>query len=281
MQTRHAIVLFVAVLALASSSWAQPEIGTVAGVDGRAEIGRAGSWSEAAIGGPIHLGDVLRTGKPGRMRVVFQDDSVLTVSEESEVKIDEQTFNPDKGQARSLMDLIRGKVNSVVSDYYHTSSNAYEVKTPNATAGVRGTEFTVAYDPDDEQTEVLGISGHIVVHSALDPAGPGVLITANEASTVSKDHLPTAPRHMEERLFRQQLEDFEFVGGGRAESLALSNSVRAGANVPAPDRAPVVVAAVVVPSGTIGKYSDTSDLIGQPPGILKALTGQLGIVLPK
>ena len=279
---RSLLLAFVTmVVAAASTGWAQQEIGTIAAVDGRAEIGRSGNWSDAATGAPIYLGDVLRTGKPGRMRVVFQDDSVLTVSEESEVKVDEQTFNPAKGQSTSLMGLLRGKVNAVVSEYYHNSGNTYEIKTPNATAGVRGTEFTIAYSPDDDQTEVIGVSGHITVHSAVDPTGPGVLITANETTSIVKNRKPTAPRRLDEQLFQQDLEGFDFVGGGRAESLVINNALRAGANVPQPDRAPALVIATVAPSGTLGLRNDTTDLIGQPPQVVQALTGQLGIVLPK
>lgn len=278
MQTRLTIFV-LALLTFVSSAWAQ-EIGTIASVDGRVEIGRGGNWTDATTGTAIQLGDVVRTGKPGRARVVFQDDSVLTVSEESEVKVDEQTFNPDKGKSTSLMGLLRGKVNAVVSDYYHNSGSAFEIKTPNATAGVRGTEFTIGYNPDDELTEVLGISGHVTVHSALDPTGPGVLITANQTTSILKDRQPTAPRRLDEELFRQQLDSFSFVGGGRPESLVLGNTLRTGANVPVPDRAPVAVASVI-PVGSLGTRSDTTDLIGQPPEVVKALTGQLGIVLPK
>ncbi|HVN87276.1 MAG TPA: FecR family protein [Candidatus Binatia bacterium] len=280
MRSRLTVVVFVLLVAT-PMMWAQAqEVGTIASIDGRAEIGRGGAWSDAAAGAAIQLGDVLRTGKPGRVRVVFQDDSVLTVSENSEVRVDEQTFNPNKGQATSLMGLLRGKVNAVVSEYYHNSANAFEIKTPNATAGVRGTEFTIGYDADAELTEVVGISGHITVHSALDPSGPGVLITASQTTTILKNQQPTAPRRINEELFRQQLEGFDFVGGGRPESLVANNAVRTGANVPAPDRAPVVIAAVV-PTNNLGTRGDTTDLIGQPPQVVKALTGQLGIVLPK
>src|SRR5262245_43209414 len=69
--------------ALAGAVWAQ-EVGTVAELDGGAEIGRGGTWTPANVGAAIQQGDKLRTKRPGRMRVVFQDDSVLTLSDNSE-----------------------------------------------------------------------------------------------------------------------------------------------------------------------------------------------------
>ena len=125
------------------------------------------------------------------MRIVFQDDSVLAVSESSFVTVNEQVFNPDTGKAKSFMELLQGKVNAVVSDYYHRAGNSYEIKTVTAVAGVRGTEFSMSYNPDQDVTEVVGISGHVEVHSMIDPTGPGVLLTANEVTTMPHGELPS------------------------------------------------------------------------------------------
>jgi hypothetical protein len=262
-----AALLFLAVPALAQ------EVGTVAQLDGTADIGRSGEWTAAVIGAPIEQGDQLRTGKRGRIKVVFQDDSVLSVSEQSLVVVNDQVFDPAAGQTRSYFDLVRGKLNSIVSDYYARPGTSYEVKTATAVAGVRGTEFSVSYDPDDAVTEVLGFSGQVQVHSLLDPSGPGVIITANESTTVAKGQLPTTPRRFNEKFFRQQLEGFSFIGGGRFESAAVSHPLVAGASVPRPERAPAVLPNVVATGGV----HDASTLVGQSPPVVKAVTGQLGI----
>jgi len=264
--------LVVALLLLALPAMAQ-EVGTVAEMEGTADIGRGGAWTAAAIGAPIEQGDQLRTGKPGRLKVVFQDDSVLSVSEQSLVVVNEQVFDPANSKARSYFDLIHGKLNSIVSDYYGRPGSDYKVKTATAVAGVRGTEFSVSYDPDDEITEVLGFNGKVEVHSLLDPSGPGVIITANEATTVEKGKLPTTPRRYNDTFFRQQIEGFSFIGGGRFESAAASHPLVSGSTVPRPDRAPAVLPNTVASGGV----HDASTLIGQPPNVVKAMTGQLGI----
>jgi len=267
-------ILFAMVALVAPAAWGQ-EVGTVAAVDGTAEIGRGDSWSTAAIGAAVQQGDELRTGKPGRLRIVFQDDSVLALSEDSDVVVNEQVFDPSAGSTNSLMGLLRGKVNAIVSDYYHRAGAAYEIKTKTAVAGVRGTEFSMAYDTRTEVTEVVGITGVVAVHSVLDPSGPGVLITANEATTIADGQLPTAPHRINETLFRQQLQGIDFIGGGRAESLSASHPIVAGAAVPAPDRAPA--GAPVGPN--VGGGRDASTLVGESPDVIRTMTGQLGINL--
>ncbi len=251
------------------------EVGTVAEFEGTADIGRGGVWTPAAIGAPIEQGDQLRTGKPGRFKIVFQDDSVLSVSEQSLVVVNEQVFDPANNKAHSYFDLIHGKLNSIVSDYYGRPGSSYQVKTATAVAGVRGTEFSVSYDPDDEVTEVLGFNGKVEVHSLLDPSGPGVIITAHEATTVQKGQLPTTPRRYNETFFRQQLEGFNVVGGGRFESVATGHPLVSGSTVPRPDCAPKVLPNTLASGGV----HDASTLVGQPPNVVKAMTGQLGISL--
>jgi hypothetical protein len=266
--------LLAVTIVMSSSVVAAQEVGTVAAVEGSVEIGRQGVWEPAAVGAAVHQGDELRTGRPGKLRVVFQDDTVLSVSEGSRVTVDEQVFQPADGKVHSVMNLLQGKVNALVGEYYGRPGAAYEIKTATAVAGVRGTEFSVSYDPYDEVTEVMGFSGRILVHSLWDPTGPGVIIGANETTTVAEGELPTQPRRYNERLFRQQLEGFDFIGGGRMESLIASHPLLAGANVPQPDRAPTVAGGAAV---TLNEKRDASSLVGDSPAVVKALTGQLGI----
>lgn len=279
--------LLGAVLLLASAASAQ-EVGTVAAVDGTGQIGHAGAWTDAAIGSAVQRGDQLRTGTPGRMRIVFQDDSVLAVSENSFITVNEQVFNSESGKAKSFMELLQGKVNAVVSDYYHRAGNTYEIKTVTAVAGVRGTEFTMTYNPDQDITEVVGISGHVEVHSMIDPAGPGVLLTANEVSTVPRGELPSRPHHLEDTIFRQKLEGIDFIGGGRPESLSAGQALASGGNVPSADRASSVTAGTTTGTSGIASGSSThiscvdmsaACLVGQSPDVVKSMTGQLGISL--
>jgi hypothetical protein len=275
---RSVLISFVFAL-MVRVAWAQ-EVGTVATLEGTADVGHGDTWAAAALGTPIMLGDQVRTGNPGRLSIVFQDDSVLTVSDDSQVVIDEQVFKPSAGAVRSLIGLLRGKLNAVVGEYYHEPGSSYEVKTVTAVAGVRGTEFSVSYDPLTELTEVTAVSGLVHVHSMLDPTGPGVLVRASEITTVAPGQLPAPPHRVEGTIFRRRLEGFQFIGGGRAESLVTSSPLRAGAAVPPPERAPGRVAALRPHQNRIERH-DASDLVGDCPAIVKATSGQLGIAFPR
>ena len=249
------------------------EVGTVAAVDGKAEIQHQGDWTASRVGDAVFGGDTLRTGTAGRMRVVFQDDSVLNVGEDSEIVVDEQVFHPT-GASSSVMQLVRGKVRALVSAYYEQQGATYEIQTPTAVSGVRGTEFVVSYDPTADVTKVIGITGRVEVHSVLDRATHGVYVTAGEITSIEQGKYPSPPPRLDEHMFRQYLEGLQFIGAGRSESLTVGHPLLGGTQVPAPDRAPAPMATDTVKDR--GQH-DASSLLEQPPSVVKDLTGELGI----
>lgn len=274
MQKLKIFLLSAGLVAGLAASAAGAEAGTVASVEGTADVQHDGRWSAAEIGVPVQVGDAVRTGPDGRVRIVFQDDTVLNVGASSFLVVDRQVFDPEGAGSRSLMKLLRGRVRALVSEYYQAPGSSYEIETDTAVAGVRGTEFIVDYDPEQFVTDVVGVSGTVQVNSVLDRARHGVYVTAGEISTVRQGRLPGPPPQLDEDTFRQYLEGLEFIGFGRPESLTASNTIVAGAEVQAPERAPEAPAPAVAPT-TDRPERDASDLIGQPPGIVQSLTGDL------
>jgi len=213
------LVFCVFVASLAAPA-AAAEIGTLASLRGTVEIGRASTWTAMAPGDALQQGDRIRTGNPGQARIVFQDDTVLTLNEDTEIVLDENVFTPDSGESRSLTSLLRGAVNAVVSEYYGRQGSEYTIRTATATAGVRGTEFIVAYYPELSLAEVIGISGQVEVRSTLADIEETVYVTAEEVSQVSKGAAPTAPQPFSGELMQERLQRFDIVGTSRIETLA-------------------------------------------------------------
>jgi ferric-dicitrate binding protein FerR (iron transport regulator) len=266
-QLAAAVCLFVCPSVVAAQ-----EVGTVASLNGTAELGSEGNWRSVAISSPVYLGDTLRTGQPGRVRIVFQDDSVLNVGDGSDVIVDEQVFDPEGGSYRTALRLLRGKLRALVSEYYSSPSGAYEVETPTAVAGVRCTEFVLTYDVVRQQTEVVGVTGRVAVNGLGGRAAEEVFITAGDVTTVAKGQRPTAPQRIGEDRFRQHIEGISFIGQGRAESLTANHAVVAGVDVPSADRAPLMNA------GMDGRGErDASTLLEQPPQLIEQLQGGLSI----
>lgn len=251
------------------------DVGSVASFTGQAEVGREGQWLPAETGMPVRLGDQLRT-TDGRLKVVFQDDSVLNLGENTTITVDDQVFQPQQGTFKSLMKLIRGKVRATVGSYYQQTGAAYEVETPTAVAGVRGTTFVVSYDEADELTQVLGVHGKVNVRGLNERLGEGVFITAHETTAVGIDGHPLKPQRLDEEMYHQRLEGLEVISHRGMGGLLVSGAtLQTGSSVAPPDRAPT----------DTGKHSvtdyvdlrDPSDVAGQPLPVVQATRGSLGV----
>ena len=248
------------------------EVGSVAAARGEAEIGRGGAFGPAAVGDAVQLGDELRTGD-GQLRVVFRDDSVIDLSERSSLVVDQQVFDPDASRFTSLVRLVAGQARALESHYYGTPGASYEVQTPTAVAGVRGTTFLVSYDPDRDATDVIGIHGRVEVRSLTERLNDTVYVSAAEGTTVLRGMVPTPPEPIGQDYLRYEDEALQPLAVGGVGRLAATSSVQTGSTVPAPDRAPSSSGL----AGQIGRdeLRNPGDVAGQPLGA--GGRGRLGV----
>jgi len=87
--------------------------------------------------------DVIQTHNESRTKAFFQDDSILTVGENSRVEIDEYIYDPNQNVRRAIVKLVQGQVRALVSKVFKANGSKFEIHTPSAVAAARGTYFTV------------------------------------------------------------------------------------------------------------------------------------------
>jgi len=126
--------LFAVIGVMPQVAWAKDDVGSVVAVRGKAVIERDRKTFDAKVKDRILLGDTVSTHEASRAKMLFADDSVLTLGEKSTVVIKEFLYGKDKGN-KSLFNLIDGKMRSVVG------RSGFEVRTPTAAAAARGTIF--------------------------------------------------------------------------------------------------------------------------------------------
>lgn len=110
----------------------------------------------------VNEGDTLVTGADGRLQIRFNDNAVLALSPGSRLKISEY-HGRDAGndEERVLMDLLAGGFRTITGRIGSTERDAYQVRTPNASIGIRGTHYEAVLA---ESRLLLGVyDGGIVV----------------------------------------------------------------------------------------------------------------------
>jgi hypothetical protein len=96
---------------------------------------------------PIFLGDTLTTDKNGSGQIVFSDNSTLSLTEDSVFKIEKYKLmkGTDAKKSEFAANLVKGGFRTVTGLIPKNNPDNYQVNTPVATIGVRGTGYAVVY----------------------------------------------------------------------------------------------------------------------------------------
>lgn len=96
---------------------------------------------------PLYLKDTIVTDKTATGQVVFSDNSVLALSPDSTLRIDEYQFDKKSPSSPSkfIATLVKGGFRTTTGLIPKANPKNYRVNTPVATIGVYGTEYAVIY----------------------------------------------------------------------------------------------------------------------------------------
>ncbi len=177
-------------------AYAQNVHGVLRVVKGDVQIksGKNGQQSRARVGAKVFPKDTVITGKDSRAKIVMIDNNEINVSPDSQIEIQHYEYNPSANKKDVLLNVIYGKVRSKVEQKYDgTKSSKFQIKTPSAVAGVRGTDFMVGFQ--NNQSQVVTFSGKV----EFGLPGPGgtianpVIVTPGMSATNSPGSAPTPP----------------------------------------------------------------------------------------
>src|SRR5262249_20892793 len=134
----------VAALSLGAALAHADAIGDVVSIVPTASYQRAGAVQDLSINDLLEQNDRVITTGDGSAYIHFIDDTVLTVGANSEVVLDKFVFDGNKAR-NAVIQISRGTLRFVTGSSDHS---AYQIKTPVATIGVRGTTIDVGYEND-------------------------------------------------------------------------------------------------------------------------------------
>lgn len=104
----------------------------------------------------------------GTARITMIDSNLVDVYPRSRVEIAKYVYKPNQDQKEVELKVDFGKIKSTVNQKYDGAKNKFQVKTPSAVAGVRGTVFTAEYDAVKKISKVVTIEGLVAVTKMID-----------------------------------------------------------------------------------------------------------------
>ncbi len=130
------------------------QVGTIQFAAGDVKIrDAAGVERTAAKGMGLNAGDTILTGTGvSSAQIKMVDEGIIAVRPESQLKIDQYAFKgKEDGSERAFMSLLKGGFRAITGLIGRTNRDNYRVTTPNATIGIRGTDFEPYYVTQDVQ----------------------------------------------------------------------------------------------------------------------------------
>jgi hypothetical protein len=135
---KHAAAALIAGLSPSMNAIAQEKVGGATTIERDVSGSLPGQNRKVAQGDDVYEDELIRTANLSAAKIQFMDKTNLSVGPLASVKLDRFVFNPDKSAKAMVVNVTKGALRWVsgLSD-----SKVYQVKTPLATIGVRGTIF--------------------------------------------------------------------------------------------------------------------------------------------
>ena len=170
-------------------------IGDVSELRGNAKIIRDAPLN-AFVDFDIQSNDEAITSN-GRMAITFLDDSIVRLTEHSQLLINEYVYNPNPAKSKMALTFALGTTRFISGNIDKINKKNISLKTPTANIAIRGTDFTATVNELGESLIILlpdkyGLSsGEIEVITAT---GSVILNKPFEATTVSVfENAPSKP----------------------------------------------------------------------------------------
>jgi hypothetical protein len=162
---RRAALTLALVCMLTPAAALAGEAGLVARINGAPTVQHAGKTEPLKRGSSVFTGDVIETDANSKAKIVLNDDSVLAIGPKSRVEVSD--FTLEAGGRNVRLQVLAGRFKSAF-DKIVAGSTDYEIRTPTAVAGVRGTVLWGDTDLD----AICALEGNIEVRPRTGAGAP-------------------------------------------------------------------------------------------------------------
>jgi hypothetical protein len=145
-------------------------VGRLTQVEGRVDLMRGGPLpaTPVKVDDGVQPGDVLRTKSLSKAQITFIDNSIITLSPESRLAVDEYRFDPAQQKRNAVLNLFQGMAHVLVNKIIKEEPD-FVIKTHTAVTGVRGTDFGIRLQPN--ASTILNFQGITQVANIFPEVG--------------------------------------------------------------------------------------------------------------
>ncbi|MGB5157986.1 FecR family protein [Desulfobacterium sp. N47] len=125
------------------------QIGIVKTLAGDVVIVRTDKTIKAEPNMKLKNGDLVSTGKDGKVGLIFDDDTIISMGSNSRIVIENFIFQPSEKKLSFIARFFQGTASFLSGQIAKLAPDMVHFEMPHATVGIRGTHFLVRVDNTD------------------------------------------------------------------------------------------------------------------------------------
>lgn len=136
-------------------------------------------------GNKLYTSDTLISEKQSKAQAKLNDGSFITLGPYTKIVFDKSVYDPSKPTRNSLLNLLFGKARFIVTKLANFRDSRFNIKTPTAVAGVRGSDFAICVAPGSPLTTTI-MTGEGTNVTFAGNTGPTQLVGPMSASSATQ-----------------------------------------------------------------------------------------------
>jgi len=154
---------------------------------------------------PAYKGQMLKNGEWLKTKdgvfvaIVFLDGSNIKIQQKTEVKI--TSYRMTAKELKTNLEMSKGQAWSNVAD--QGAGGEFTITTPTAVASVKGTEFDLEYNLENDETTLIVLAGEVEFAGELGTILAGAMESSKDGGDIkkmSKEDLPSWQKHTDPGL---------------------------------------------------------------------------------
>jgi len=142
-------------------------------------------------GNQLYTYDTLISEEQSKAQAKLNDGSIISIGPYTKLVFDKSVYDPSKPARNSLLSLLFGKARFIVTKLVNFRDSRFNVKTPTAVAGVRGSDFALCVAPGSPLTTTI-MTGEGTTVTFAGNTGPTRLVGPMSASSATQGMAATA-----------------------------------------------------------------------------------------
>ncbi len=171
---------------------------------------------------PVATEDYVVTEEKGRVQIIFQDNTVVTLGEKSRLKLTDYSWSKERNKGKFNVTVTEGLFRIIGGKITKSNPEAFVAKTPAASIGIRGSGY--AGKVTGKKLEVFLVNGKGI--DVYNTKGSVALLLPGMGTTViDAQSAPAAPHHFNAGEMHQIEKGSTMGGGNTGGSKIGSNAV--------------------------------------------------------